>query len=99
MSFASLVHYLKYVSFALFSLLVLFRYLRAIAYRNSQHDYDCPVRVFAAYNVIEIHGTDLVKRRKFMLASNKIVPLIWLAFFLLLISFALPYIARFVGIE
>jgi|GEM_PF-4100002 hypothetical protein len=99
MSFANLVQNLKYVSLAVFSLLVLFRYLRAISYRKSQHDYDCPIRVFTSYNVIQIHGTDLVRRRKFMLGSNKLVPLIWLSAFLLLMSFAMPYIARFLGIE
>jgi hypothetical protein len=99
MSFTNLVHYLKYISFALFALLVLYRYLRTIAYRNKQHDYDCPVRIFGSYNVVEIHGTDLTKRRKFMIGSNKLVPLIWFTAFLLLMSFAMPYIARFLGIE
>jgi hypothetical protein len=97
MTFLQFTLLFKYTTVGLFAILVIIKIILIEVYKAKSEDY-IPGRIFWFYSSVEIYGTDLHKRRKFMLKANKMTGWIYGSLVLMLIAFSLPSITKILDI-
>ncbi|HMP91745.1 MAG TPA: hypothetical protein PKD90_02675 [Phnomibacter sp.] len=97
MSLIEFMVYFRYVSLGFMFFLFITKFLQIEIYKAKEQDY-IPRKMLTKYNSIEVYGTDLVRRRKFMLRANKLTNWIYVAILLVMVAYALPYVVRIMGI-
>jgi hypothetical protein len=97
MTFIEFVQYLKYVTSGIFVALVIFKFISIEVYKAQSQDY-IPRKIFSRYTYIEVHGTDITGRRKFMLRANRMTNWIYISMVFVLLARALPMVAKMLGI-